>query len=95
MGRATPMTQQNHVYIDPKNCQSGVGYYVTVDEYSPKDKPTVYSVSANVVLEDCSHKIGWDFGAGDIDKIDAAIGMLTEFRKKFLETEKLVAKLNK
>lgn len=77
------MTQQNHVYIDPKNCQSGVGYYVTVDEHAPKDKPTEYSLTANVVLEDCSHKI------------DAAIGMLTEFRKKFLETEKLVAKLNK
>ena len=84
------MTQQNHVYIDPR-----VGYCVAVYEHTPKDKPTVYSVSANVVLEDCSHKMGWGFGAGDIDKIDAAIGMLTEFRKKFLETEKLVAKLNK
>jgi len=46
-------------------------------------------------MADCSHKIDWNFSAGDIDKIDAAIHMLQEFRKKFLETEKLIAKLNK
>ena len=87
--------QQNSVFIDPENCGSSVGYYITVNEYTPKDKPVQYSLSSTVVLADCSHKIDWSFSAGDVDKIDEAISMLQEFRKKFLETEKLIAKLNK
>ena len=87
--------QQNSVFIDPENCGSSVGYYIIMSEYTPKDKPVQYSISSNVVLADCSHKIDWNFGKGDVDKIDEAISMLQEFRKKFLETEKLIAKLNK
>jgi hypothetical protein len=91
------ITQQNSVFIDPENCGSSIGYYITTNEYAPKDKPVVYSISATVVLADCSHKIDWSFGGpeGTVDKVDAAIHMLQEFRKKYLETEKLVAKLNK
>jgi hypothetical protein len=89
------MTHQNSIFIDPENCGSSVGYYIYIDEYSPKDKPTRHSITASVVLADCSHRIDWTFGAGNLEKIDAAIHMLQEFRKKYIETEKLVAKLNK
>lgn len=87
--------QQNSVFIDPENCGSSVGYYITVSEYSPKDKPVQYSLSSTVTLADCSHKIDWGFDKGGVDKIDTVIKMLQEFRKKFLENEKLVTKLNK
>jgi hypothetical protein len=87
--------QQNSVFIDPENCGSSVGYYITVSEYTPKDKPIEYSISSTVVLADCSHKIDWNFSGGGVSKIDEAIKMLQEFRKKYIETEKLVEKLNK
>jgi hypothetical protein len=88
--------QQNNVFIDPENCGSSIGYYITVQEYTPKDKPTEYSVAATVVLSDCSHKIYWSFSEdGALEKIDAALAMLQEFRKKFADTEKTVKRMNK
>ena len=87
--------RQNNVFIDPENCGSSVGYYITISDYTPKDKPTKYSMSANVVFADCSHKIDWNFDSEGVDKIDEAIRMLVEFRKKYLETVKLIEKLNK
>jgi hypothetical protein len=90
--------QQNNVFIDPENCGSSIGYYLTIDEYTPKDKPAKYSVNATVVLADCSHKIDWIFTEGKdsaVDKIDAAIAMMQEFRRKYLEAKKMVMKLNK
>jgi hypothetical protein len=89
--------QQNNVFIDPENCGSSIGYYLTINEYTPKDKPTQYSVGATVVLADCSHKIDWEFADGEdnVDKIDAAIAMMQEFRRKYLEAKKMVRKLNK
>lgn len=90
------ITQQNSKFIDPENCGSSVGYYITTAEYTPKDKPTKYSMNATVVLTDCSHKIDWGFGPDyGVEKVDAAIALLQEFRKKYIETEKLIAKLNK
>ena len=94
------VTHQNSVFIDPENCGSSVGYYITIDEHhNTKEDKTEYSLSATVVLTDCSHKIDWGFSSRvetvDTCKIDAAIGMLQEFRKKCVETTKLVAKLNK
>jgi hypothetical protein len=89
------MVQQNNVFIQPEDCGSSVGYYINVNEYTPKDKPTKYSVSATVVLADCSHKIDWSFGDDGLGKIDAAISMFQEFKKKYIETQKLVVKLNK
>ncbi len=89
------ITQQNNIFIDPESCGSSVGYYITVNEYTPKDHPTEYSISATVVLGDCSHKIDWSFGSDDVDKLDDAIKMLQEFRKKYVETQKMIAKLNK
>lgn len=89
------LRQQNSLFIDPENCGSSVGYYITINEHTPKDKPTRYSLSSTVVLTDCSHKIDWNFGEGELEKIDNAIGMLQEFRKKYVETIKLIAKLNK
>ena len=87
--------QQNNVFLDPENCGSSVGYYINITEYTPKDKPTQYTISANVVLADCAHKIDWGFGDDATDKIDSAIAMLQEFRKKYIETAKLVKRLNK
>jgi hypothetical protein len=89
------MKQQNNVFIDPENCGSSVGYYITIEEYSPKNEPKEYSISANVILADCNHKIAWNFSDNGLDKIDAAIAMLQEFRKKYFETEKLVKRLKK
>jgi len=89
------ITQQNNVFIDPEECGSSVGYYITTSEYTPKDKPPQYLVHANVILADCNHKIDWSFGADSVDKIDTAISMLQEFRKKYVETDKMVAKMNK
>ena len=75
---------------------SALGYYITTSEYEPKDKPPVYSTNATVVIAACAHKIDWSFGGEEsIEKIDAAIHMLQEFRKKYVEVEKMVAKLNK
>jgi hypothetical protein len=92
--------QQNNVFLNPSDCGSSVGYYINIYEYTPKDKPTVYSISATLVLADCSHKIDWGFSEGDndnegIEKIEAAISMFQEFKKKYIETQKLVSKLNK
>lgn len=89
--------QQNNVFIDPGNSGSSVGYYINIHEYTPKNKPTEYSISAAVVLADCSHKIHWGFADTDdpIEKTEAAISVLQEFKKKYIETQKLVNKLNK
>ena len=87
--------QQNNVFIDPENCGSSVGYYVTLYECTPRDKPTEYTLNATVVLADCTHKIDWSFGEGNLDKIDSVIAMLQEFRKKYIDAEKLVTRLNK
>lgn len=90
------VTQQNSTFIDPENCGSSVGYYINIEDYeNKKDNTTKYHMMANVVLADCNHKIDWSFGEGSVEKIDAAIKMLQEFRKKYLETEKTLAKLRK
>ena len=90
------LESQNSVFIDTQNCGSSVGYYINVNEYKHKDEPVNYSISANVVLADCAHKIDWGFGEKDsVEKIDAAIAMLQEFRKKYIETQKLVSRLSK
>ena len=90
------LKQQNHVFIDPENCGSGIGYYLTINEYTPKDKPTNYSLGATIVLSDCNHKIDWGFSDDTtVEKVDVAISMLQEFRKKYVEAEKMVEKLNR
>jgi len=89
------ISYQNHIFIDPQNCGSSIGYRLSINEYERKDKPTTYSTSGYVVLTDCSHQIEWDFSDENaVDKIDAAISMLQEFRKKYIETTKTVSKLN-
>lgn len=97
------ITRQNSIFISPQDCGSSVGYYITTNEWTRKDKPTKYNINATVVLADCSHKIDWGFvtsseatESGDnLEKIDAAISMLQEFRKAYVETEKIISKLNK
>ena len=89
------IVQQNSIFIDPEECGSNIGYYITTGDHTDKKNKTTYYMSATVVLTDCSHKIDWSFSADKVDKIDTAIHMLQEFRKKFLETEKLISKLNK
>lgn len=86
---------QNHAFIDPAECGSSVGYYLTTSEYHNKRTgATEHYINANVILSDCNHKINWTFSLGDIDKIDAAISILVEFRKKFLATERTLNRLN-
>ncbi len=87
---------QNNVFIDPETCGSSVGYYITITEYNTIiDNKTTYTLGASVVLSDCNHKIDWNFVEDDVEKIDAAIKMLQEFRKKYIDAEKTTKKLNK
>lgn len=90
-----PLLQQNSVFIDPESCGSSVGYYLHTTDYTDKAGKTTYDIAATVVLADCSHKIDWSFGKDDVQKIDAAIGMLQEFRKKYVQVSKMVENLNK
>jgi hypothetical protein len=86
---------QNSVFIDPEECDSSVGYHLELSDYENKGK-TVHSIHGTVVLTDCSHKIAWDFGNEDhVAKIDAAICMLQEFRKKYVDIKKMADKLSK
>ena len=93
------INQQNHVFIDPEECGSSVGYHLTLSEFTSKNSSPEFYVSATVVLADCNRKIDWSFADleanKNIEKIDAAIGMLQEFRKKYLDAHKMVTKLNK
>lgn len=68
--------QQNHIFLDADNCGSSVGYYLSISDYTNKEKETTYSLSATVVLADCAHKIDWTFSGEDVAKIDSAIAML-------------------
>lgn len=92
-----PLNQQNHVFIDPEDCGSSVGYHMHVEEYTDKKtNKTEYTLYATVVLSDCTRKIDWSFnGKDDVLKIDEAIRMLSEFRRKFADTKKMVTRLNK
>ncbi len=90
-----PLVQHKNVYIDPENCGSTVGYRLHIEEYTPKDKKTEHSLSATVTLADCNHMIDWDFSPGSLEKIDAAIHLLQEFRKKYFEAKKMIDALNK
>lgn len=87
--------QQNSIFIDPAGAGSNVGYYIVIDDYTnSKTKEKEFTLSATVVLSDCSHKIDWDFQRETgVDKIDAAIRMLQEFKKKFVDAKKLISKL--
>ena len=92
-----PLVQQNNIFIDPENCGSSVGYYLGISEYTDKKAgKTTHSIFANVVLTDCTRRIDWSFNDNDgLSKIDAAIKLLQEFRKKYADTEKMVKQLNK
>lgn len=88
------ISQQNHVFIDPKECGSGIGYYINLTDWTDrKTGGTTYDMNGTVVLTDCNHKIDWGFGEDSLDKIDAAIAMLREFRKKCVEAKKTLAQL--
>jgi hypothetical protein len=92
------ISHQNHVFIDPSDCGSEVGYYITTSEYTDKKtQKTEYSMSATVMLSDCARKIDWSFRPDtedSVDKIDAAISMLQEFRKKYITTMKSINAMN-
>jgi hypothetical protein len=89
--------QQNHVFIDPEHCNSSVGYHITMGTYENRDKVKSHTLSATVVLADCSHKIDWVFDSDydNNEKITAAIDMLVEFRKKYNAARKMITQLNK
>lgn len=90
--------QQSNVFISPESCGSSIGYYITTAEYTPKGRkgPTTHSISATVVLADCSHKIDWYFGEdhAGLEKIDNALRTLQDFRKKYYQTQRRIENLN-
>ena len=90
------MTQQNSVFIDPEDCSSSVGYFVTTrEDHNTKTDKTTPRISATVVLADCNHKIDWYFNGenkASIDKIDAAIKILREFRTIYVAECKRIAR---
>ena len=52
------ITLQNSVFIDPEDCSSSVGYFVTTrEDHNTKTDKTTPRISATVVLADCNHKI--------------------------------------
>lgn len=89
--------EQNSVFIAPHECGSSIGYYLKLEKYENfKTKKRDYSLNATVVLSDCAHKIDWDFyGEDDFDleKIDAAIRMLKEFRERYVSAKKELNRL--
>jgi hypothetical protein len=89
-----PIQQQNSTFIDPQNCGSMVAYRIWVDEYTDTKNKTIYTQYGEIVVTDCSRKIDWGFQGDDLDKIDAAIVMLQEFRKKYAGMIKYVKQLN-
>lgn len=86
--------KQGHAFIDPGNCGSSVGYYISVDENKYKEETTI-NVRGTVVLTDCNHKIDWSFYDDDGAKIGAAIETLQDFKKKYEASQKLAARLRK
>lgn len=89
--------EQNSVFISPHDSGSSIGYYLKLEkDKNHKTKKINYSLNATVVLSDCAHKIDWDFyGEDDFDleKIDAAIRMLKEFRERYVSVKKELNKL--
>ena len=89
------MIQQGHIFIDPENCGSSVGYRTCITDYENSKKEIIYSLSATVSLTDCNHKIDWEFSTDDLDKIDTAIAILKEFRTKYVIAQRTYANLIK
>ena len=65
-------------YIDPTDCGSMVSYRITSEGY----------FDASVDLSDCGRKITWSFEPEDVEKIDLAISMLSDFRKELIKAGK-------
>jgi hypothetical protein len=87
---------QNSRFIHPESCGSAVGYYITVSEHRNKygSKETVsFDLTATIVLSDCSHKIEWTFCEDQLDKVDAAIDMLKDFRRNLNFANNMVERL--
>jgi len=88
-------------YIDPEGCGSTIGYRIWTEKWTPSKGDPTYTIAATVELSDCNRKIEWDFGIDStkIDgtetlcKLDTAIGMLEEFRKELVATQKQCKKL--
>jgi hypothetical protein len=68
-------------YIDPIGCDSKVSYKLVGNSYG---------LEAEVSLSDCNRHISWSFNEDPdaLDKIDAAIGALCEFRKLLGSSQK-------
>ena len=70
-------------YIDPMDAGSLISYKIVSQNY----------FDACITLTDCNRKIYWQFQPEDIEKIDLAISMFTEFRKELLKAGKTWAKM--
>jgi len=70
----------NSVQLDPTSCGSMIGYTIVLNGES---------LVGEVTLTDCNHMINWSFGdyEGGVEKVDAAISILSEFRKHYVKAE--------
>jgi len=70
----------NSVQLDPACCGSMIGYSISLNGAS---------LCGSINLTDCNHMICWGFGdyEGGIEKVDAAISILSEFRKHYVKAE--------
>ena len=74
MSHKSKLIAANIVQIDPINCASTVSYRIVEESYG---------LESSVTLTDCTDTITWYFGkSSGPDKIDIAIKMLQEFKKK-------------
>ena len=70
----------NSVQLDPMSCRSMIGYTIVLDGES---------LWGSINLTDCTHMINWSFGdcEGGAEKVEAAISILSEFRKHYVKAK--------
>jgi len=80
MKRKRELLASGVIQLDPLDCDSTVAYTIRRGRRG---------VNGSIGLSDCDRKICWYFDRGSgLNKIDAAISILAEFRKKFCEETK-------
>jgi len=70
-----------HAHLDPLACGSEISYKLC---------GFYYNLEGTVILSDCNRKIEWSFNNSNdsVDKIDAVIDVLTQFRRDLVKAQK-------